>query len=344
MLSSRGLVLARPAWTMARLPRRRLVDASARLLLPAALGPSAPRRSLSLWGFGGGSKSTTAPPPPPSSHPAPTTTATTTTAISTAPDTTQPAVSPSALASPPASDPLPAAPPVAASDLDLASLSDSLTAKELLAMPEQLGYLRAIGLDYGWGPTSVMQFLLEHVHIWSGCGWAASIMLTALLLRLASFYPQIRSLRFSARMQEMRQDPRFLEAMQLIQRGAHENKTDLRQRGRELSKMLRRQYDAPISGLFWSFAQIPFGFGLFRIVNGMTSLPVPALQTAGFLWFPDLTVADPYFILPAIGTAFMVLSVQVGLLMTTSLLQNPPFLTSSSSSSTRATLPRPRRR
>lgn len=193
-----------------------------------------------------------------------------------------------------------------ASEIDLSSISDIVNGKDILNMPEQLGYLHAIGLDYGWGPTSLMQWTLEHVHIWMGLGWGASIMATAFVLRAIMFYPQIRSLKFNAVMQNMRKDPRSQEAMKLIQQGFQERDTEMRQKGQYLNKMLREQYGASNWGMLWSLMQIPFTFGLFRIVSGMTHIPVPSLETAGFLWFTDLTATDPYFILPAVGTALMI--------------------------------------
>lgn len=43
----------------------------------------------------------------------------------------------------------------------------------------------------------------------------------------------------------------------------------------------------------------------------MAYLPVPSLQTGGLLWFPDLTAADPFYILPlaVTGTMFFILEV-----------------------------------
>lgn len=43
----------------------------------------------------------------------------------------------------------------------------------------------------------------------------------------------------------------------------------------------------------------------------MAYLPVPSMQTGGMLWFPDLTAADPFYILPlaVTGTMFFILEV-----------------------------------
>ncbi|KAL6805328.1 60Kd inner membrane domain-containing protein [Trichoderma sp. SZMC 28012] len=266
---------------------------------PIVLGGVSSSRSLSLWGWGGSSNKdasaaeAAASTPEAASVAAPAPAEQASTVVSAAPTDAAAAAS----ATEPAA--------VAASDVDLSSISALINGQDILNMREEIGYLHAIGLDYGWGFTSIMQWTLEHVHVWSGLGWGASIMATAVLLRAIMFYPQIQSLKFNAVMQRMRKDPRSNEAMKLVQQGFQESDMEMRQRGQVLNKLLRTEYGVSNWGILWSLAQIPFTFGLFRIVSGMTHIPVPSLENAGFLWFADLAATDPYFILPATGTALM---------------------------------------
>ena len=194
---------------------------------------------------------------------------------------------------------------------DASAISDIITGEDILNMPEQLGYLHAIGLDYGWGPTSVMQWVLEHVHVWTGLGWGSSLVATAFLLRAVMTYPHIRGLQFSALMQEMKSDPRSKEATELTKKGMMTGDMEARQRAMYLQKNLKQEYGVKMTNMLWTFCQIPFTFGLFRILNGMVHVPVPSMQTGGFLWFTDLTLRDPYFILPAAATGLMISSILV---------------------------------
>lgn len=173
-------------------------------------------------------------------------------------------------------------------------------------MPEQIGYLHALGLNYGWGPTSVMQWVLEHVHVWSGMGWAGSILATAVLLRAIMVYPQVRAQQFNAKMAEMRKDERAQEALKMVRESLAKNDPEMRQRGQFMNKMLQKEYGVNNWEMLWSFGQIPFSYGLFRIVSGMASVPVPSLETTSFLWINNLAATDPYLIMPAVGTAFLV--------------------------------------
>jgi hypothetical protein len=44
----------------------------------------------------------------------------------------------------------------------------------------------------------------------------------------------------------------------------------------------------------------------------MCKLPMESLQTSGILWFKDLTLADPYFLLPLLATGSILAILQVG--------------------------------
>lgn len=305
-LSNRQLSHGRQFGTSLRNTNSRLTTASSPFrtryaaAAPIVLGGVSSSRSLSLWGWGGGSKKDDS-----AASAAATTPETASDAVAAPAPVEQASAATSAVPADAAAAASATEPAVAASDVDLSSISALINGQDILNMPEDLGYLHAIGLDYGWGFTSAMQWTLEHVHVWSGLGWGASIMATAVLLRAIMFYPQIQSLKFNAIMQRMRKDPRSNEAMKLVQQGFQESDMEKRQRGQVLNKMLRSEYGVSNWGILWSLAQIPFTFGLFRIVSGMVHIPVPSLESAGFLWFTDLSATDPYFILPAAGTALM---------------------------------------
>lgn len=200
--------------------------------------------------------------------------------------------------------------------IDLSAISDIVnnsSAAEILSRAEGIGYLKSLGLEYGWGFTSIMQWVIEHVQVYSGLGWGGAIIATSLLMRAVMLYPQIKSTAFAANMKRLQEDPRQPEVMAKLQKGMRENDQVLVQQSRLLGNVLREEYKVPMSGMLWGLLPVPFSFGMFRIINGMTHIPVPSLETAGWLWFQDLTLADPYFILPALTTTLMVVTIQVSL-------------------------------
>ena len=68
----------------------------------------------------------------------------------------------------------------------------------------------------------------------------------------------------------------------------------------------------------WKLLQAPlfasfFGFGAFKILRAMSALPVPGLIDGGFLWLRDLTIPDPYYIVPAAIGGFMYFTFKVSI-------------------------------
>jgi YidC/Oxa1 family membrane protein insertase len=66
---------------------------------------------------------------------------------------------------------------------------------------------------------------------------------------------------------------------------------------------LRRMSGLRTSRMMVSMLQIPLAITLFMSLRHVLVLPevFPGIKTQGFLWFKDLTVLDPYFILPIIS-------------------------------------------
>ncbi|GAB7350998.1 hypothetical protein MBLNU459_g1492t2 [Dothideomycetes sp. NU459] len=171
-------------------------------------------------------------------------------------------------------------------------------------MAEHMGYLKAIGLDYGWGPTAMVEWALEHIHIWSGLPWWSSIAVTALGLRVLMAPLFLRSSDVGARMQAMQPiikpiNARMMEAFK-------SNNVELATKLRAELKAVYATSGISTSAMFTpAIIQGVFGFCAFRLMRAMANLPVPGLETGGFLWLSDLTKADPYLILPAVMAASM---------------------------------------
>lgn len=164
---------------------------------------------------------------------------------------------------------------------------------------ENLGFMKQLGLDYGWGPTALVQSMLEFVHIYAGTPWWASIMLTSLLVRVIFFKIYLNASDTSARMAVIKP---YTEPINARLRAARMTRdTDaVKLISGELSQ-LYKQADIKMWRLAFPLLQAPLGYGSFRLLNGMAKLPVPGLEDGGLLWLKDLTLCDPYFILP-IGT------------------------------------------
>ncbi len=187
---------------------------------------------------------------------------------------------------------------------------DSATASGFPPVTEHIGYLKELGLDYGWGPTAFVETMLEHVHVWTGTPWWASIVLTAVLVRLTMLKAYVSASDTSARMAVITPHVKPIQDRIKAARAVRDREAMM-----TASAEMQAVYRAANVQL-WKLAvpmlQIPLGFGTFRLMRGMADLPVPGLDTQGFLWLQDLTLGDPYFVLPIVTAAAFHYTFKVG--------------------------------
>ncbi|KAF6829501.1 YidC/Oxa1 family membrane protein insertase [Colletotrichum plurivorum] len=235
------------------------------------------------------------------------------------PPVAEPAVQPPPVAEPavqpPVDQPAPVAAPVSHEPTPDSTFPDAipdLDAASILDLPETIGYLKNLGLDFGWGPSSVMQWCLEHIHVYTGMPWWASITATAVLLRLVLLKPMIKAQTTAAKMQQLQQQPQYLETRQALLKATSEGDSAAMANVRRDLALLNKQAGVnPIAGL-WGLLQVPFGYGMFRVLNGAAGIPVPGFETGGFLWLADLSIPDPLYILPIAGPISMFLMLKMG--------------------------------
>ena len=176
---------------------------------------------------------------------------------------------------------------------------------------EYIGFLKEMGLDYGWGPTAFVETLLEHIHIYTGTPWWISVGLTVIAIRLFIFRFFINAQDASARIAAIKPltagiDKRQKDAV------ASGDQQELRAISLE-RRAIYSKFGIKVSRIFWPIAlQVPLGFGTFRLMRGMTALPVPGFDQGGPLWLSDLTIADPYYILPLATAATYYWTFKVG--------------------------------
>lgn len=180
---------------------------------------------------------------------------------------------------------------------------------DLSTIPERIGYLKELGLDYGWGSSSVAQYFIEHFHVWGGMPWWAGIVATGLLFRGVLLPFALMASDQAARSHNAKPltTPLREEMMRHLQQG---NQIAGQQKRAELSE-IHRAHGIKVWKTLVPLLQIPLGFGIFRATRGMTSLPLPAFMDESFFWIKDLTVADPVYILPMITSFAMYLTFKV---------------------------------
>lgn len=246
----------------------------------------------SLWNLGSGSKSAAPAPEIIPQAPAEPADAATTTAAAVA----EPAAHPDTVTS----------------DLSQIISSDLDAYGSVSAIPEKIGYLHTLGIEFGWGTTSILEWIFEHVHVYTGLPWWGTILATSVLLRAILWKPVLMGQEAGTRLNMLRlKEPGYARATEALKEATVSRDIIGSQAARLAMKQMEQKHGVNKFMPFISMVQIPIGFGMFRILRAMADLPVPSLENGGCLWFTDLTVPDPWYILPLIGPVAMVASMRV---------------------------------
>ncbi len=80
----------------------------------------------------------------------------------------------------------------------------------------------------------------------------------------------------------------------------------------ELTKLWRDNNCNPWKSLILPLVQMPLFMSFFFAVRKMAVLPVPQLKEGGIGWVTDLTIPDPYYILPITSMALTLAVLEVG--------------------------------
>ncbi|GAB7328965.1 hypothetical protein MBLNU13_g00832t1 [Cladosporium sp. NU13] len=184
-------------------------------------------------------------------------------------------------------------------DVEVAAANDLVS-----SIPERLGFLKEIGLDYGWGPTSVIQWTLEHIHITGGLPWWGAIAATAILVRVATFPLYLKSADQAARQSALMTITAPISARMTAAQKANDQ-TGVMRAWSELNAVRKRAGMSYTKQFAPMLVQSVIGYCSFKLMRGMANLPVPGLKDGGFGWVTDLTITDGYLLLPAIMAGAM---------------------------------------
>jgi YidC/Oxa1 family membrane protein insertase len=169
---------------------------------------------------------------------------------------------------------------------------------------DHAGQLKELGLDYGWGMTTLFEKTIETIYLQSGWGWAGSIMAAGVVVRCATFVFQAMSSDKMAAMASLGPVTKPIqEKMEAAIARGDKQQADLYKM--QQAAIMKPYVGSMVSTGGFMFMQAWIGFSAFRFLRAMGDLPVPGMAHDGFLWFTDLTARDPYFILPAATSAIM---------------------------------------
>ncbi|KAJ3039585.1 Mitochondrial inner membrane protein oxa1 [Rhizophlyctis rosea] len=173
----------------------------------------------------------------------------------------------------------------------------------------KIGDIQNLGLG-GWSPVGIAEQLLEAVYVTTGLPWWATIACTTVLIRITLFPIVIKMQRSLRKMAEIM--PQMKPIQEEIQAArAAKDPVAAREATIKMMDLYKANNVTPFTG-FLPFVQAPFFISFFWGLKSMADKGVPGFERGGFGWVTDLTVPDPYYILPAVAGVGMLTVFEIG--------------------------------
>lgn len=171
--------------------------------------------------------------------------------------------------------------------------------------------LASLGLGGTWTPIAWLQNGLEFLHVTCDLPWWGAIAVSTIIIRMCLTPLVVLTQKNASVMQNT------LPEMQELQLKVNEarqcgNALEYAQANQELMVFMKKNNVNPIKNMLVPLAQMPIFLSYFIGLRRMVNAPVESMQTGGLHWFTDLTVADPYYILPLITCSTLALTIHLG--------------------------------
>ncbi|KAI5960769.1 uncharacterized protein KGF55_004339 [Candida pseudojiufengensis] len=170
----------------------------------------------------------------------------------------------------------------------------------------QIGYLESIGMGQGWGPTSIIERLLEYTHVYTGLPWWGTICVLAIAVRIILFPLYVKASSNATRMSEIK--PQLDIIMKEIKGGDIQDQM----KGMEKRKKLMKKHNVSTLAGLAPVLQLPLAYGFFQALRKMANHPVEGFNDQGYAWFQNLSDVDPYLGLQAIAAIAIISVVRIG--------------------------------
>jgi len=193
-------------------------------------------------------------------------------------------------------------------------LTTDLTIKEkpeshsfgLYAGPKSYTLLQATGhgleqaVDYGWFGVLAkpMFWLLRQFYVITS-NYGVAIILLTIVVRILLFYPSLKS---ATAMEEMKKLQPQLTALR------EKYKKDPQRMNQEMMKLYKEHKVNPVGGCLPMLLQLPFFVALYNVLS--VSIELRQSPFISF-WIKDLSVYDPYYILPVLMGVSMILTMKM---------------------------------
>ncbi|XP_022688565.1 uncharacterized protein LOC111260232 [Varroa jacobsoni] len=162
----------------------------------------------------------------------------------------------------------------------------------------------------GWTPPGLVQVTLDNLHS-IGLPWWVAIVVSTFTIKLLLIPLVVKSRISSVRLQNNMPEMMKLQ-LKMSEARTNRDHVAAKKAAEELVAFYREKNCSPISPILPIVAQAPFFISFFLGIRQMASLPLESMKNGGVLWFTDLTIADPFYILPFLTSLSMLATLEVG--------------------------------
>lgn len=210
--------------------------------------------------------------------------------------------------SPPAPIPTPgplSCPP----DIPLETSSQELWATDAARILAEGETFSSLGLN-GYSPVGMIQSSMELIYNTTGLPWWGTIVASTLFIRVLFFPISIYMQKNAVRMHNVNPKVEKMKERQQMYMLAGDAEMATHERNK-MTKVFKEHGIHPLASMMPMVFQGVFLVSFFMAIRGMARAPVTSMMAGGALWFPDLTVPDPSFLLPIISSAGFLISLEV---------------------------------
>jgi YidC/Oxa1 family membrane protein insertase len=141
---------------------------------------------------------------------------------------------------------------------------------------------------------------LEFFHS-MGAPWWLSIAMLTVVVRSLLFPLTIKQVKSMRAMQDLKPEMDRLRA---------KYKDNKQKQQEELMKLYQERKVNPLGGCLPLLVQMPIFITMYYVIRSFDQTQ-PSFASGGILWFKDLTVADPYYILPVLSAVTMLAASEI---------------------------------
>jgi YidC/Oxa1 family membrane protein insertase len=153
---------------------------------------------------------------------------------------------------------------------------------------------------------------MEYIYMNTGLPWWGTIIAATLCIRVAFLPVNIFLQKNAIKMHNVNPLVKEMKENQQLYLIAGDMESSNHER-QKMNAVFKEHGVRPILSVIPGIFQGAVMLSFFLALRGMVNAPVTSMMAGGALWFPDLTAADPAFILPLLSSVGMLVSIEVSL-------------------------------